>query len=62
MPWENMSSGICGQQRPGSDCAFAQSDPGLYCPQTESLDTTECMNEEQMPGQYNHTLGMRRMF
>ena len=37
------------QLRPRSDCASAQSDQGLRCPQTESLDTTECFNREQMP-------------
>ena len=26
-----------------------QSDQGLRCPQTESLDTTECMNGGKMP-------------
>ena len=40
---QNVSSGIYGQQRPRSDCAFAQSDQGLHCPLTESLDTTGCM-------------------
>ena len=29
-----------------------QSDQGLPCPLTESLDTTECMNGEQRPGRY----------
>ena len=47
---ENMSKGVCGQQRPRSACASAQSDQGLYCPQTESLDTIERFNGEQMPG------------
>ena len=28
--------------KPRSACAFAQSDQGLHCPLTESLDTTEC--------------------
>ena len=45
-------SGICGQRRPGSDCASAQSDQGLHCPLTESSDTTECTNGEQKPGGY----------
>ena len=44
------SSGICGQRRPRSACASAQSDQGLRCPQTESLNTIECFNGEQMPG------------
>ena len=43
-PCENVSSGICGQWRPRSACASAQSVQDLYCPLTESLDTTECMN------------------
>ena len=29
-----------------------QSDQGLHCLLTESLDTTECMNGEQRPGCY----------
>ena len=40
---ENVSSGICGQRMPRS---FAQSDQGLHCPLTESLDTTEYTNGE----------------
>ena len=43
-----MSLGICGQRRPGPACASTQSDQGPYCPQTESLDTTE----EQRPRWY----------
>ena len=31
-------------------CASVQSDQGLSCPLTESLDTTECMNGEQRTG------------
>ena len=34
VPRENVSSGICGQCSPRSDCAFAQSDQGLHCPLT----------------------------
>ena len=45
-----MSRGICGWRRPRSDCASAQSDQDFHCLLTESLDTTECMNEEQSPG------------
>ena len=41
-----------GQRRPRSDCADAQSDQGLRCPLTESLDTTEYMTEKQGPGLY----------
>ena len=51
-PCENVSSGICGQRRPRSACASAQSDQGLRFPQTESVDTIECMNREQRPGWY----------
>ena len=47
---KNVSSGICGQRRPRTACASAQSDQPLRCPLTESLDTTECINGEQMPG------------
>ena len=53
MPCENVSSGICGQRRPRSVSVSMQSDQpiqGLRCPLTESLDTIECINEEQMPG------------
>ena len=46
----NVSSGICRQQRPRSACAFAQSDQGRCCLQTESLDTIECFKGEHMPG------------
>ena len=40
------SSDICGQQRPRSACASAQSDQGLHYPLTESFDTTEYNNSE----------------
>ena len=40
-------SSICGQWRPRSACASVQSDQGLHCPLTKSLDTTEFMNGEQ---------------
>ena len=46
---KNLSSGICGQQRPRSDCASVQSDQGLRCPLTESCDIIECINGELMP-------------
>ena len=36
-------SGTCGQRRPRSDCASAQSDQGLHCPVTESLDIIGCI-------------------
>ena len=38
----NMSLDICGQRRPRSACASAQSDHGLYCLLTDLFDTTEC--------------------
>ena len=44
--------GICGQQRPRSACTSAQSGQELYCPLTESLDSTECINGEQRPEWY----------
>ena len=37
---------MCGQQRPQSDFASAQSDLGLCCPSRESSDTIECINGE----------------
>ena len=55
---ENVSSGICEQRRPRSACASAQSDQGLHCPLTESLDIAEYMNGDQGP---DETLRMRRM-
>ena len=49
--WNVQSSpDICEQRRPRSACASAQSDQGLHCPLTESVDTVECNNGEQMPG------------
>ena len=44
-----MQKHVCGQRRFRSACASVQSDHGL-CPQTESLDTKECFNGEEMPG------------
>ena len=55
---ESVSSGICGQRRPRSDCASAQSNQDPHCPLTEPLDTTICMSREQ--GLYG-TLQLRRM-
>ena len=57
-PWEKVSLGICGQRMPRSACAFAQSDQGLHCPLTESLDTAECTSGEQRPKDILH---MRRV-
>ena len=45
---KNVSFGICGQRRPRSVCASVQSVQGLCCPLTESFDTTECINGEQI--------------
>ena len=56
--YENVSSGICGQRKPRSACASAQSDQGLHCPLTKSLDTTECIMERKGP---EDTLRMCRM-
>ena len=47
-----MSSGICGQERPRSAWSPVQSDQGIHCLLTESLDTTECMNGEQTLRRY----------
>ena len=41
--------GICGQRRPRSACASAQSDQGLHCPLTELSDTIDCVNGRQRP-------------
>ena len=48
-PCQNVSLGFCQQRKPRSACTFAQSDQGLCCPLTDSLDTTECFSGEQMP-------------
>ena len=40
-PCKNVSSGVCGQRRPGSAFASAQSDKDLHCPLIEWLDTVE---------------------
>ena len=50
MPCQNASLGICGHRKPRSDWASRQSDKGLHCPQTESLDTIEYFNGQQMLG------------
>ena len=50
VPTKHVSASICGQQRARSTCSSAQSGQGLHFPQTESLDTTECMN-----GHYENT-------
>ena len=42
--------GHMGTGRPRSACTSAQSDQGLHCLLTESLDTTECMTGEQRLG------------
>ena len=51
-PSENVSSGSCGQQRSRSAYTSSQSDQSPYCPLTQSLNTTECMNGEERPGCY----------
>ena len=58
MPCDNKSSDKCGERKPRTS---AQYDQGLHCPLTESLDITECINEEQMPGLYfAHALMSRK--
>ena len=53
-----MSSGIYGQRSTRSACIFARSDQGRRSPLTETLDTTEYINGEQMPEyDYLHALG-----
>ena len=47
---QNVYSGICWQRRPRSACDSARSDQGLHCPQTESFETIEHINGEQMRG------------
>ena len=42
--------GLCDSEGPDQHAAFPQSDKGLQCPQTESLDTVECFSGEKMPG------------
>ena len=48
-----LSRMLAGRKRPDIDfsriLASAQSDQGLHCPLTESLDTIECINGEQRP-------------
>ena len=45
------NAGICEQRWPRLAFASVQSDQGLQGLLTESLDTTECMNGEQGPGE-----------
>ena len=52
LPCEDRSSGIFEQRRSRQACTSAQSDQGLHCPLTKSVDTTECMNGQQRPGCY----------
>ena len=44
-PCVNASSGIYGQWRPKSACVSAQSNQGLCCPLTQSLDTIESLKK-----------------
>ena len=41
--------GVCGQRRPRSACASAQSDQGLHCPITVSLHKGEQMSKWYFP-------------
>ena len=52
-----LSLGICRQQMPRSACTSAQSDQGLHCPQTESLDTKECITP--CPAEPGYTLPLQ---
>ena len=45
---ENMPSGLCVQRKPRSACASTQSDQGIRCPFTESLDTINNVAKHQM--------------
>ena len=55
---ENESLGTCGQRRPISACVSAQSDQGLHCPLTESLNTSKWMMERKSS---DDTLRVRRI-
>ena len=46
---QNVSPGIYKQRRSWSDCASAQSDQDLRCPQIKSFNTLECFSWGQMP-------------
>ena len=48
MQKQYVDSEIFGQRRPTLACTSMQSDKDLYCPLTESSDTIECMNGEQI--------------
>ena len=48
--FENMTQSLYRQQRPRSAYSSAQSDQGLPCTITESLDTTKYIDEEQSSG------------
>ena len=50
------------QQRPRSACANVQSDQGLHCMLTESLDNIEFINEETVHTQGNLNLCILCMF
>ena len=39
---------ICGQRRPRSACAYAQTDLGLHCLLTEGMDTVVYVDEQRM--------------
>ena len=48
-PCENVSLGTCIKERPWSACTSRQSDQGLLCLPTESLDSIKYTNGDQMP-------------
>ena len=57
-PCINMTSDIGRQRRPKSACASIQSDQGLHCPLTESLNTLNVSIEIKCP---DESLRMRRI-
>ena len=48
--WEDGYLGICGQRRPRSDCASAQSDQSLHCPLTSTLISAFYTAQKRRPG------------
>ena len=58
MRCQNVPLGTCRQWKPLIRLCFAQSDQGLHCLQTESLDTIECMNGDRSS---RYTVCMHRM-
>ena len=55
---QNVSLGICRQQRLKTNCAEEQSNQHLHWPLTESFDTIECNNVSMEMKYTNETLHM----